>query len=277
MKFFRQHLCLFLALTTLTVGHQACAGTDAAPGSTANPPPKVAIALSGKVMETMDGGGYTYVLLKNGNDKVWVAIPLMKVSVGQDLTLVPGYELKNFTSKGLNRKFDRLIFSAGLDSKSIKLSPSAIKMAHEGVPLAPQTAPAPAPAPKAAAPAAPAATKSNAGKAAAPISIEQIAKAKGPNAYTIAQLYAKKTKLEKKPVVVRGRVVKVTTRIMKRNWIHIQDGSGTGSKKNNELVVTTLDLPKEGDLVTARGTLYNNIDFGSGYRYSLLMQGARLK
>jgi hypothetical protein len=261
MKSFRQHLCLMLALATLTVGHLACAATDAAPGAAAKP---AAISLSGKVLETMDGGGYTYLLLKSGAEKLWVAIPLTKVTVGQEMSLLPGYEFKDFTSKGLNRKFDRLIFSAGTDTKGVRMSPSAIKMVHEGVPVN---------APKAPAAATPSAPKANKGKP-VPLSIEQVAKVKGANSYTIAQLYAKKSKLEKKPVVVRGRVVKVTTHIMKKNWIHIKDGSGTEAKKNNDLVITTKDLPKEGDLITARGTLYNNVDFGSGYRYSLIMQEA---
>ena len=260
MKPFRQHLSLFLALAILTVGHQACAGNSATPGTAAAPAPK-SISLSGSVLETMDGGGYTYVLLKKSAEKVWVAIPLMKVTVGQELALLPGYEMKDFTSRGLNRKFDRLIFSAGVDGEVLRLSPSALKMAHKGVPVAAPAAPA--------APVAP--------KAASSKPIRVVPKAKGPNAYTVAQLYAKKAKLEKKPIVVSGRVVKVTTHIMKRNWIHIQDGSGSEKKKTNDLIITSQDLPKEGDLVTARGTLYNNIDFGSGYRYSLIMQDGSVK
>ena len=274
MKPFGQRLCLFLFLMTLAIGHQACAGTDAATGAAAKPAAPKAIALSGKVLETMDGGGYTYVLLKNGAEKVWVAIPLMKVSIGQDLTLVPGYEMKNFTSKGLNRKFDRLIFSAGPGNQRIKLSPSALKIAHEGMPAnQPQVATSQF---KAGAPAVSDASALKTGKA-TPVSIGPVAKAKGRNSYTIAQLYAEKGKLEKRPIVVRGRVVKVTTRIMKKNWVHIKDGSGTETKKNNDLIITTQDLPKEGDLVTAQGILYNNIDFGSGYRYSLILQDARVK
>jgi len=259
MRFFRQHLCLILALAALTIAQQACAGTDASPDVAA----RKTIALSGQVLESMDAGGYTYVQLKNGADKVWVAIPLMKVSVGQHLTLIPGYELKNVASKALNRKFDSIIFSAGLENKPVALSPSAIKMVHEGIPVTS------APAPAAAAPK-PKPSQST-------ISMVRVTKAKGANAYTIAQLYSKKAKLEKKEIVVRGRVVKVTTRIMKRNWIHIQDGSGSEARKNNELVITTKDLPKEGDLVTARGTLYNNIDYGSGYKYNLIIQGAQLQ
>jgi hypothetical protein len=274
MKPFGQRLCLFLFLATLAIGHQACAGTDAPTGAAAKPALPKAIALSGQVMETMDGGGYTYVLLKNGAERVWVAIPLMKVSVGEDLTLVPGYEMKNFTSKGLNRKFDRLIFSAGPGNQRIKLSPSALKIAHEGMPAnQPKVATSPS---KAGAPAVSDASALKTDKV-VPLSTGPVVKAKGHNSYTIAQLYAKKKKLEKKSIVVKGRVVKVTTRIMKRNWIHIKDGSGTEAKKNNDLIITSQDLPKEGDVVTAQGILYNDIDFGSGYRYSLILQGAQVK
>ena len=261
-----KRLYLLIAIAMLSVGQQAYAANETSPGVASKPLPKE-IPLSGKVLETMDGGGYTYVLLKGAEEKVWVAVPLMKVTVGQDLTLIPGFEMKNFNSKGLNRKFDRLIFSAGVvNTPGIKLSPQAIKMAHQGVPAA-QTAQ-----PKPAAKAQPASAVKP-----APLTIEQIKKAKGRNAYTIAQIYAKKKALEKKPVVVRGRVVKVSPRILKRNWVHIQDGSGTEAKKNNNLIITTKDLPRVGDLVTARGTLYNNMDFGSGYRYGVLIEGARFK
>jgi hypothetical protein len=70
-------------------------------------------AVSGKVVETMDSGGYTYVCLENGGKKVWVAVPTMKVSVGQELKLRSGQEMTNFKSKSLNRTFDSVIFSAG--------------------------------------------------------------------------------------------------------------------------------------------------------------------
>ncbi|MBU5612755.1 DNA-binding protein [Geomonas azotofigens] len=239
------------------------------------------IQLSGKVLETMDGGGYTYVNLQNGPEKVWVAIPLMKVKVGQQLSLMPGFEMKNFTSKGLNRKFDRVIFSGGLaNADKIEMSPAAIKAVHQGVPAAQKGAPA-AKSASASAPAAAAATPAPASSsAAAPLPLaknQKVTKAKGPNAYTIAEIYAKSKKLEKKPVVVRGRVVRVSQKIMKRNWIHLVDGTGSSAKKTDDLVITSKDLPKEGDVVTVSGTLYNNLDFGSGYRYNVLVQDAKFK
>ncbi len=71
-------------------------------------------ALSGKVTETMNAGGYTYVCLEKNGQKTWVAMPMTPVKVGQELALQPGAVMNNFTSKTLNRTFDSIIFSAGL-------------------------------------------------------------------------------------------------------------------------------------------------------------------
>lgn len=69
--------------------------------------------LSGKVVETMDVGRYTYVCLENNNKKQWLAVPKMKVIVGENMSFKHGIEMVNFESKTLNRKFDKIIFSQG--------------------------------------------------------------------------------------------------------------------------------------------------------------------
>jgi hypothetical protein len=71
-------------------------------------------SLSGKVVETMNSGGYTYISLENGGKKTWVAMPQTTVKVGQNVTCQPGMPMDNFTSKTLNRTFDRVIFSGGI-------------------------------------------------------------------------------------------------------------------------------------------------------------------
>ncbi len=69
---------------------------------------------SGKVVETMNSGGYTYVLLENNGKKTWVAAPQTTVKVGQQVTYQPGGEIKNFTSPTLKRTFASIIFSGGI-------------------------------------------------------------------------------------------------------------------------------------------------------------------
>ncbi|NWF75955.1 MAG: hypothetical protein HXY53_05190 [Nitrospirae bacterium] len=70
-------------------------------------------SLSGKVIETMDSGRYTYVCLEKNNKKTWVAVYKMKVVLGEDISFKPGIEMVNFRSKTLNRTFDRIYFSEG--------------------------------------------------------------------------------------------------------------------------------------------------------------------
>ena len=116
-------------------------------------------------------------------------------------------------------------------------------------------------------------------RAKAPASSEkiQVEKAKGADAYTVAEVYEKAEKLDKKTVAVRGKVVKVAKGIMGRNWVHLRDGSGDPAKGTNDLVATTKDDPKVGDVVTAKGTLSKDKDFGSGYKYRAIIEGAAVK
>jgi hypothetical protein len=71
-------------------------------------------SLSGKVVETMDAGGYTYVSLEKNGKRTWVAMPQTKVKVGQKLTCQPGAVMNDFTSKTLNRTFETIVFSQGI-------------------------------------------------------------------------------------------------------------------------------------------------------------------
>jgi hypothetical protein len=82
------------------------------PSATSQSAPNVS-TISGKVVETMNSGGYTYVNLEKDGKKRWVAAPSMQVSVGQELKLRNGAVMTNFSSKSLNKTFDSIIFSAG--------------------------------------------------------------------------------------------------------------------------------------------------------------------
>ena len=107
-----------------------------------------------------------------------------------------------------------------------------------------------------------------------PIKVE---KAKGADAYNVSETYEKAAKLDKKTVVVRGKVVKVSQGIMGKNWVHLRDGSGDQGKGTNNLVATTKDAPKVGDVVTAKGILYKDKDFGAGYKYKVIVEEATVK
>jgi len=201
-------------------------------------------SLTGKVTETMNSGGYTYINIEKGNNKIWVAVPQTEVKVGQEISVIPGMSMPNFESKTLNRTFESVIFSPGLVSGT-----------SAGTETAPRSSSAPVK---------PAEEK---------ISVE---KASGPDAYTVAELYDKKSSLENKSVSVKGKVVKVSTGIMNTNWIHIQDGSGDAASGTNDLLVTSDDIPSVGDIVTANGTLIKDRDIGSGYKFAVMVEQAKI-
>ncbi len=114
-----KYLLIVVAALILILPVAAPAADKAAPAPAAPlPPGHPSIAapqetppITGKVLETMDSGGYTYVhLQQKKGKKIWVAFPKAKVSVGKKVSLVPGEEFKNFKSKTLDRTFDRIIF-----------------------------------------------------------------------------------------------------------------------------------------------------------------------
>jgi hypothetical protein len=217
-------------------------------------------ALSGSVSETMDSGGYTYIYLDTGAEKKWVAMPQIQVEVGQKVELVPGMEMANFTSRTLNRTFDTIIFSPGPFGQAEAPENKGMKAAHGGLSLSEMMS-----------------SKDMGRSAGAPVPPVKVEKASGPDAYTVVEIYEKGVDLNETPVVVRGQVMKVISGVLGKNWIHLQDGTGEAGKGNHDLVVTSQDQPEIGDVVTAKGTLYRDKDFGAGYRYDVIVEDAAVQ
>lgn len=101
-------------------------------------------------------------------------------------------------------------------------------------------------------------------------------KAQGANAHTVSEIHGLRFDLDGKEVVVRGEVIKVSSGIMGKNWIHIQDGSGSEDAGDYDLTVTTLDEASLGDIVVVTGRLAAERDFGHGYRYDVIIEDAKL-
>ena len=89
---------------------------------------------------------------------------------------------------------------------------------------------------------------------------------------SIAALHGEKQSLVGKEVIVRGKVVKFTANVMQKNWVHLRDGTGTG--ETADVTLTTSAVVALGDIVVAKGRLVIDQDFGSGYRYAILIENA---
>lgn len=92
---------------------------------------------------------------------------------------------------------------------------------------------------------------------------------------SVEAVHLEMKQLSGKQVEVRGKVVKVNNGIMKRNFLHIQDGSG--KQGTNDLIVTSAQTAEVDDDVTITGTVVLDTDFGFGYKYPLLVEKSTIK
>ena len=104
----------------------------------------------------------------------------------------------------------------------------------------------------------------------------KVAKATGANARTVAEIITGSVELKNKPVVVRGKVVKFTPAVMGKNWVHVRDGSGSAADNTHDVLVTTKDETKVGEVVLVKGVVHTDVELGSGYSYKVLVEDATL-
>jgi hypothetical protein len=217
--------------------------------------------LTGTVVETMNSGGYTYLLIKTpAGEKKWAAVNQTKVKKGDKATVNNTMDNKNFTSHTLKRTFDVIAFGTMGDGAAPAADP------HAGLPKGDA---------KAAMPPAMAAGMSHGGRAAdtGPI---KVAKAAGPDARTVAEVYAQKNELKGKEVVIAGKVVKYNAGILERNWAHLRDGSGKAKDGSDDITVLLKSEAALGQVITVRGKVVLNKDLGGMYKFAVVLEDADL-
>ena len=194
---------------------------------------------SGVVVETMDAGGYTYVRIDTGSEKIWAAGPTTVLKPGQQLSISRQMPMVNYHSKALARDFDVLYFVVSFNGEDAgaaggSANPHASAGAQPELPL-------------------------------------DLKFAKADGGKTIAEIIKQQKQLAGQPVSVRGQVVKYNQHILDRNWVHIRDSSG-----EQDLTITTAGTVALGDVILAKGKITLDKDFGSGYRYDVLMEEATI-
>ena len=228
--------------------------------------------VTGKVLETMDAAGYTYLNVETATGPMWIAVNQTTVEVGEEVTFMDGMVMQNFFSKTLDRTFPEIVFSSGLVGKDA--TPPAMPPQGSGAESFSQALSS---AGSSAAPTAPGMITGSQ-KAVVPFAVIKVEKAAGENSYSVAEIFSKAAELNGKTVVVRGKVMKISPRIMGRNWVHLQDGTGNPDDNTHDLVVTTSQEPEaDWDIITMEGVLAANKDFGSGFSYLVIVEDANLK
>lgn len=239
------------------------------------------LILQGTVLETMNSNGYTYLQLDAKQGRIWIAIPEIQVKAGQSVTCSPGITMYNFSSKTLNRTFEAIVFSPGLDKSNATSASKSAQPAAEAQAGKESGFEAALRAEGSATQGHDAidATSQSTGSAGAvvPSTELNVNKATGPNSYSVSECFEQGKALNGKTVRVRGKVMKISRMIMGKHWLHIQDGTGDPLKNQHDLVVTTTEDTEEGKVITLVGTLAFERDFGAGYKYEVIVEDAQIE
>lgn len=197
-----------------------------------------------KVLEVLPTDKYVYMRAEEEGEEFWVATSKQEVEVGETYYFKKGLLKTNFESKEYNRVFDKVY----LVSNIVPANHSATAMANSSDQEPATKRPAEEIKP------------ANTG----PIEVE--------GSITIQDLVNNKEQYANQEVQVSGRVTKVNPNIMERNWVHIQDGS----MDDYDFVFTTQQAIPEGAIITVKGKVSLDRDFGAGYRYDLIVEDAVL-
>jgi hypothetical protein len=194
------------------------------------------------VKESLEGGNYTYLNVDENGQNYWMAIANIPVTVGDTYYYDGGMVMKDFESKQLNKTFDEIVFANTIRTTEI-LEDTSTEAENPHV-------------------------------AATPV-IENDLKIERPkNGTSLAELFSSKKSFSAKSIIVKGKVVKVNNGIMDKNWVHVVDG--TQFENKNDLTITTAETVNIGDIVTFKGVVVLDKDFGQGYVYDILLEEGEL-
>ncbi|MDP2301100.1 MAG: GW dipeptide domain-containing protein [Ignavibacteria bacterium] len=193
------------------------------------------------VLESIPVKDYTYINVSENDNEFWIAVPTMTVEKGQTLYFSKSLEMKNFQSPTIDRNFESILFVEDIKTMAPNSEHAGAVVQHPKIEMS--------------------------GKQ--PISLSPVDGGK-----TVEQVFAQSESLSGKVVKVRGKVTKFNQGIMDRNWIHIQDG--TGNNDDFDLLITSNDVVKLGDIIVIEGVVGINKDFGAGYTYAVIVENAKV-
>ena len=197
---------------------------------------------TGIVAESEESGDYVYIKFEDG---IWIAAKPFAVSKGDKVQYSGAVVMNDFHNKLLDRTFESIlfVFAAGIVNDDAIVEPATLLDGNR-----PNKKPAVVHTP-------------------ATGEIKPLEDGK-----TIADIYAESDQLKGQVLSLSAKVVKVNQRILGKNWITLQDGSGT--KPENKIVATSQEMPAPGDLVIVKGTLVTDVELGRGYSYKVMLEEA---
>jgi predicted heme/steroid binding protein len=212
----------------------------------------------GKVLEIKSAMGYKYLKIDEKGKEIWVAIANAPVSIGDKIGFDKKTMMKEFQSKSLGQKFDEIYFASNVYLPEKTTKPKSMK-ALLGLNTTKQD------------------PHAGIGRGLSPEPIEEIPSKPFVKkvSYSVEEIHMWRKNLKDQIITLEGTVFKVSHGIMKRDWVHIGDGSGNEKKLTDDLVFTaTSTTIKSGDKVLAKGKVIVDKDFGYGYFYKVIIENA---
>jgi hypothetical protein len=193
----------------------------------------------GKVIDKIPAKGYTYLQVSENKNDYWIAVPTMEIEIGETVYFSRFMVMEDFRSDNIDKSFDQILF---VEDARKSPTPDEMKKIHAGTTSTEKQE----------------------------IKVEPLKDGK-----TIQQIYSDKSALTGTIVKVKGQVTKFNKQIMKRNWIHIQDGTGT--ENEFDLVITTNTEVQVGEIIIAEGKVAVDKDFGAGYFFPVMIEDALIE
>lgn len=207
------------------------------------------------VKEVLQTSKYTYLLVTENSEENWLALPKMEASTGETYYYRNGFKMTDFESKELSRKFAVVYFLESISKTPEIVAREAMPNPHTSMPEIMDSA------------------SSANYTAKVVVEKENVSVQPAEQGITIAELLSDKQKYAGETIRIKGKVTKFNAKIMKRNWIHIQDGTEYAGKF--DLTATTDIEATVGETLTLEGNIVLDKDFGYGYSYEVLMEDAK--
>jgi|Deesub1362A_J573_1020465.scaffolds.fasta_scaffold04482_3 hypothetical protein len=206
----------------------------------------------GTVLEVLHAGKYIYLRIREDDSEKWIATYsgiIGEVSPGNKIQYYGGFEMKNFESKSLGRKFKSVLFVSMISRFGGKIKNFTDIPSDE--------------------------YHKNITKRIKDITPPKKGEIKKPeNGLYIEEIYTKLEEINNKKIIVRGKVIKVNRRILGKNWITIQDG--TGESPDNALTIVSKEDTEVGKIITVKGVVKRDVNLGAGYKYKVLLEDAEI-
>ncbi len=195
-----------------------------------------------RILKVTPGEKYRYAEVQEGDKTYWIASTNQDIRVGETYFYNEALIRAQFESKDLQTVFDtlRLVTRLVPEGRQGELK-APLHKAHPGL---------------------------QEGQA------EAVDQATVPVSLDLPELIRNPTPYEDQWVEFSATCVKVNPGIMGRNWVHLK-ALGEGGE---EVVLTTQEDIPVGKAVRMQAVVRRNRDFGSGYRYELLLEeGKRIR